>query len=105
MNDRNVSLAPLRSNSAFLASRICATREKLTSNTECTCADVRRLATMCSAIRLRIGDIFSTRSPAPDAPACLADAALEVEAAKAGLAAAAPAAKVGPAEAASVRGA
>jgi hypothetical protein len=63
-----------------------------------------RLATMCSAIRLRIGDIFSTRSPAPDAPACLADAALEIEAAKAGLAVARRW-RVGPAEAASVRGA
>ena len=54
MNDRYVSLAPARSYSAFFASRICATREKFTSNTECTCADVRRLSTMCSAIRLRI---------------------------------------------------
>ena len=32
-----------------------------TSNTECTCADVRRLSTMCSAIFLRITDIgYST---------------------------------------------
>ena len=39
-----MSLAPARSYSAFFASRICATREKFTSNTECTCADVRRLS-------------------------------------------------------------
>src|SRR5436190_13036928 len=57
MNDRYVSFAPARSYSAFLASRICATRWKLTSNTECTCADVRRLTIMCSAIFLRIVDI------------------------------------------------
>ena len=42
----------------------CATRVKLTSNTECTCADVRRLSTMCSAIFLRMTAIgtISTRS-------------------------------------------
>ena len=37
--------------------------EKFTSNTVCTCADVRRLSTMWSAIFLRITDIGSTRSP------------------------------------------
>ena len=60
MNDMYVSFAPARSNSAFFFPRICATREKLTSNTECTCADVRRLSIMCSAMRLRITDILST---------------------------------------------
>ncbi len=42
--------------------------EKLTWKTEYTCADVRRLRIMCSAIFFRITDIFSTRS----APAGLA---------------------------------
>jgi len=55
-----VTLTPARSNSAFFASRIFAIREKFTSKTEWTCAEVRRLTTMCSAMRLRIGDIFST---------------------------------------------
>ena len=61
MKERKVSLAPARFVLRLLGfSRIFATREKLTSNTECTCADVRRLMTMCSAIRFRITDIFST---------------------------------------------
>ena len=42
--------------------------EKFTSNTVCTCAEVRRLSTMCSAIFFRITDIGSTRSPA--SPSC-----------------------------------
>ena len=60
MNDRYVSFAPARSYSAFFASRTCATRPKFTSKTECTCAEVRRLAIMCSAIRFRITDIGTT---------------------------------------------
>ena len=79
MNERNVSFAPAASNSAFFASRIFATREKLTSKTECTCADVRRLMTMCSAILFRITDILTisttgplTRSAATRRPAPLA---------------------------------
>ena len=60
MNERYVSFAPARWYSAPLASRICATRVKFTSNTECTWADVRRLVIMCSAIFLRITDIGCT---------------------------------------------
>src|SRR3989442_8300748 len=65
MNAMNVNLAPRRSYSAFFAWRIFSTVEKFTWNTEWTCADVRRLRTMCSAIFLRITDIgwMSTRSP------------------------------------------
>ena len=43
MNDRNVSFTPARSYSAFFACAQPSTRVKSISNTECTCADVRRL--------------------------------------------------------------
>ena len=67
MNDRYVSLAPARSYSAFFACRTLSTRWKFTSNTVWTCAEVRRLATMCSAIFRRITDI-GTVCPASPAP-------------------------------------
>ena len=72
MNARYVSFAPARSNSAFWACRAAATRVKSTSNTECTCADVRRLYIMCSAILRRITDIgcTSTASPGWNAGMC-----------------------------------
>src|ERR1700730_3991148 len=60
MNEIYVSFAPASSYSVFFACRICATRVKFTSNTECTWADVRRLMIMCSAIFLRITDIGCT---------------------------------------------
>jgi hypothetical protein len=62
-----VSLAPTRSYSAFFCCRIFSTVEKLTWNTEWTCADVRRLSTMCSAIFFRITEsgLTSTRASGP----------------------------------------
>ena len=61
-------MAPARSYSAFFASRSFDTREKSTSNTEWTCADVRRLAIMCSAILRRMIVIGTTSSPGLTTP-------------------------------------
>ena len=49
-----VSLAPTRSYSPFFCCLIFSMVEKFTWKTEWTCAEVRRLNTMCSAIFLRI---------------------------------------------------
>src|SRR5262245_20515512 len=74
----NVSFAPYRSSYVPLYfSRSLTTRVMSTSNTEWTCADVRRDSIMCSAIFFRIADIGprSTRAPpANEGPAAFVEA-------------------------------
>src|SRR5262249_27266789 len=55
---------PERSNSAFIFSRAFKTFVQSTSNNVVTCAEVRRLITMCSAIDFRIV-VIGTRSTSP----------------------------------------
>src|SRR5438034_76031 len=76
MIGRYVSFAQARSYSAFFSSRTWATRQKLISKTEWTCADVRRLSTMCSAIFLRMTDIGTTL-PGTGPPAGFVEGAAE----------------------------
>ena len=68
MNGRYVQLDAQALISAFFASLIFVTLEKSTSNTECTWAEVRRLAIMCSAILLRMTVIGTISTASPGSP-------------------------------------
>src|SRR5262245_913094 len=63
-NGVTVSFTPERSNSAFIFSRAFKTFVTSTSKNVVTCAEVRRLITMCSAIELRIV-VIGTRATSP----------------------------------------